>query len=77
MTPRSVLRGGTVQLCNGSLHNYVVEYALRHLKRPIGVAQWVTSIVTTLPKELKGMLPTVEEIEARLAESPDEHKNRR
>jgi hypothetical protein len=45
----------------------VVEYALRNLKRPIGVAQWETSIVKALPKEFKGILPTVEEIEAELA----------
>jgi predicted nuclease of restriction endonuclease-like (RecB) superfamily len=46
----------------------VVEYALRHLKRPIGVAEWETSIVKSLPKEFEGLLPTVEEIEAELAE---------
>lgn len=45
----------------------MVEYALRNLKRPIGVAQWETSIVKALPKEFKGILPTVEEIEAELA----------
>jgi hypothetical protein len=44
----------------------VVEYALRNLKKPIGVAQWETRIVERLPKELKGNLPTVEEIEAEL-----------
>jgi predicted nuclease of restriction endonuclease-like (RecB) superfamily len=45
----------------------VVEYALRHLKRPIGVAGWETELVEKLPKALKGSLPTVEEIEAELA----------
>ena len=45
----------------------VVEYALRHLKRPIGVAGWETKLVEKLPKALKGSLPTVEEIEAELA----------
>lgn len=44
----------------------VVEYALRHLKRPIGVAKWETKLVEELPKELKGSLPTVQEIEAEL-----------
>ncbi|MBM4254352.1 MAG: DUF1016 domain-containing protein [Deltaproteobacteria bacterium] len=53
-------------LCR-SKNKVVVEYALRHLKRPIGVAQWETSIVKSLPKELEGILPTVEEIEADLA----------
>lgn len=45
----------------------VVAYALRHLKRPIGVAGWETGLVGKLPKALKGSLPTVEEIEAELA----------
>jgi hypothetical protein len=50
-------------LCR-SKNKLVVEYALRHLKRPIGVSEWETQLVETLPKELKGSLPTVEEIEA-------------
>lgn len=53
-------------LCR-SKNKIVVEYALRNLKRPIGVAQWQTTIVKALPKELKGILPTVEEIEAELS----------
>lgn len=53
-------------LCRGK-NKIVVEYALRHLKRPVGVAQWETQLVEKLPKALKGSLPTVEEIEAELA----------
>jgi predicted nuclease of restriction endonuclease-like (RecB) superfamily len=53
-------------LCRAK-NKVVVEYALRHLKRPIGVAGWETKLVETLPKALKGSLPTVEEIEAELA----------
>ncbi|MFA6091660.1 MAG: PDDEXK nuclease domain-containing protein [Elusimicrobiota bacterium] len=49
-------------LCR-SKNRLVVEYALRGLKKPIGVAHWETCIVKALPKELKGVLPTVEEIE--------------
>jgi predicted nuclease of restriction endonuclease-like (RecB) superfamily len=52
-------------LCR-SKNKIVVEYALRHLKRPVGVAEWETQIVEKLPKELTGSLPTVEEIEAEL-----------
>jgi predicted nuclease of restriction endonuclease-like (RecB) superfamily len=52
-------------LCRGK-NKFVVEYALRHLKRPVGVAQWETQLVEKLPKALKGSLPTVEEIEAEL-----------
>jgi predicted nuclease of restriction endonuclease-like (RecB) superfamily len=43
-----------------------VEYALRDLKKPIGVAQWQTRLVESLPRKLKGSLPTVAEIEAEL-----------
>lgn len=45
----------------------VVEYALRDLKKPIGVAGWETTIVEKLPENLKGSLPTVEELEAELS----------
>ncbi len=53
-------------LCR-SKNELVVEYALRHLKRPVGVAEWETELVNKLPKALRGSLPTVEEIEAELA----------
>ena len=53
-------------LCR-SKNAVVVEYALRDIKKPIGVSQWETSIVKSLPKELEGILPTVEEIEAELS----------
>jgi len=52
-------------LCR-SKDRIVVEYALRDLKKPIGVAGWETKIVEKLPADLKGSLPTVEEIEAEL-----------
>jgi len=53
-------------LCR-SKNKLIVEYALRGFKRPIGVAGWETQIVKHLPEELKGSLPTVEEIEAELS----------
>ncbi len=53
-------------LCR-SKDKIVVEYALRDLKKPIGVAGWETKLVDKLPKALKGSLPTVEEIEAELS----------
>jgi predicted nuclease of restriction endonuclease-like (RecB) superfamily len=52
-------------LCR-SKKKLIVEYALRGFDRPIGVADWETRITKSLPKELKGSLPTVEEIEAEL-----------
>jgi len=53
-------------LCKERDH-LTVEYALRDLKKPIGVAQWQTKLVESLPNNLKGSLPTVEEIEAELS----------
>lgn len=43
--------------------NVFVEYALRNFNRPIGVAEYETKLVGTLPKEFKSSLPTVEELE--------------
>ncbi len=54
-------------LCR-SKNKLVVEYALRHLKRPVGVAEWETHLVEKLPKEFRSALPTVEEIEAELSD---------
>jgi hypothetical protein len=45
----------------------VVEYALRGLKKPIGVAKWQTQLVKSLPKDLKGSLPSIEELEKELS----------
>lgn len=44
----------------------IAEYALRDMKKPIGVAEWKTKLTRALPKRLKGNLPTIEEIEAEL-----------
>lgn len=42
------------------------EYALRDIAKPIGVAEWQTRLVQSLPETLKGSLPSIEEIEAEL-----------
>lgn len=55
-----------ILLCR-SRNRVQVEYALRDIHKPIGVAEWETKIVEKLPEEWKGSLPTVEEIEAELA----------
>ena len=56
-------------LCR-SRNKLVAEYALRGLKKPIGVAEWEIKIVASLPADLKDGLPTVKEIEAELAGEP-------
>ena len=52
-------------LCRAK-NEVVVEYALRGIKKPIGVAQWETSLVKKLPKELRVSLPIVAELEKEL-----------
>src|SRR6266545_842033 len=47
---------------------FVVEYALRDIAKPIGVAQWQTRLVQSLPEELRSSLPSIAEIEAELRE---------
>lgn len=42
------------------------EYALRDVNKPIGVAEWQTKLVKSLPAGLRGSLPTIEQIEAEL-----------
>lgn len=45
----------------------IVEYALRDLHKPMGVAEYETRIVKSLPKNLKGSLPTMEDLELELS----------
>ncbi len=52
-------------LCR-SKNRLVVEYALRDLQKPIGVAQWETQITRALPKELASSLPSIEQNAAEL-----------
>jgi predicted nuclease of restriction endonuclease-like (RecB) superfamily len=42
----------------------IAEYALRDIAKPIGVAEWQTKLVHSLPEGLKGSLPSIEELEA-------------
>lgn len=44
----------------------IAEYALRDLSKPIGVSEWQTKLVQSLPKNLQGKLPTIKQIEAEL-----------
>lgn len=42
------------------------EYALRDISKPIGVAEWQTKLVQSLPEPLRSNLPTIEQIEDEL-----------
>lgn len=50
----------------------VAEYALRGYKSPIGVAEWATELNESLPADLAGGLPTIDELEAELAATTDD-----
>jgi predicted nuclease of restriction endonuclease-like (RecB) superfamily len=56
-------------LCKDAQNKLKVEYALRDVKKPIGVAQWQTRLVESLPKNLRGSLPTVEDLERELGKA--------
>jgi len=47
--------------------NLTVEYALRDMGKPIGVSEWRTKILASLPEPLRGSLPTIEELENEFA----------
>ncbi|STX27534.1 Putative cytoplasmic protein [Legionella beliardensis] len=58
-----------ILLCK-SKNKVIAEYALRNISAPIGVSEYTLS--KSIPTDLKGSLPTVEEIEAELNESAKE-----
>lgn len=47
--------------------NLTVDYALRDMGKPIGVSEWRTRIMASLPEQLWGSLPTIEELENEFA----------
>ncbi len=53
-------------LCRGR-DRVVVEYALRDVQKPIGIAEWETRVVAALPAEFEGTLPSIEALEEELA----------
>ncbi len=63
-----------VILCKGR-DRVVVEYALRDVQKPIGVAEWETRLVASLPAELEGALPSVEQLEAELRATGTSEEN--
>lgn len=44
----------------------IAEYALRDINKPIGISEYETAILESLPDNFKGSLPTIEEIEQEL-----------
>ena len=46
----------------------IVRYSLEGMKSPMGVAEWQTAIEKSMPEDMKSVLPTIESIEAEMAE---------
>ncbi len=51
-----------ILLCKGK-KTLQVEYALRDINKPIGVAEYIIKTLETLPKKLQSSLPTVQDME--------------
>ena len=47
-------------------NHLTVEYTLRDMKKPIGIAEWRMRHIESLPRQFKGNLPAVKELEAEL-----------
>ena len=54
----------------------VAEYAVRDINKPIGVVEWQTRLVKALPKQLRGSLPTIAELEAELGKNEKKKRQR-
>lgn len=54
-----------LMICKSKNH-FVAEYALKGINQPIGVSEY--ELTKHFPKDFKGSLPTIEEIEAELEE---------
>ncbi|WP_255769469.1 PDDEXK nuclease domain-containing protein [Pseudarthrobacter sulfonivorans] len=48
-------------------NNVVAEYSLQGFSKPIGVAEWESEIVKSLPEEFVSTLPSISELEAELS----------
>jgi hypothetical protein len=55
-------------LCRAK-NRIIAEYALRDLHKPIGVSDYVTRLVDSLPKALQAAVPSIKEIESGLTPS--------
>lgn len=49
-------------------NNVVAEYSLRGFSKPIGIAEWESEIVKSLPEEFTSTLPSISELEAELSQ---------
>ena len=61
-------------LCKGKKKQLIVEYSLRKVHQPIGVAEY--TLAKALPDELKGAFPSVEDLEKELQRMDDPMKKK-
>lgn len=61
-----------ILLCK-TKNDLVVEYAIRDMNKPMGVAGWEKKLVESLPEKLKGKLPSIEDFEAEFAHQKEGH----
>ncbi len=47
---------------------FIAEYALRDINKPMGIAEWQTRLVESLPTELSSDLPSIETLEEELTD---------
>ena len=55
----------------------IAEYAVRDIQKPIGIAEWRTRLLKSLPKQLRGSLPSIAELEAELGQRPIRKRKRK
>ena len=48
----------------------IAEYALKDISKPVGISEY--QLVAAIPENLKGSLPTIEELEAEFADTGEE-----
>ena len=56
---------------------FTAEYALRDIRKPMGVSQYEGITTKSLPKRLQQSLPSIQEIEAELSDSPTDNAKKR
>lgn len=56
-------------LCK-SRKGLIAEYSLKDISKPVGVSEY--KLVASIPEDLKGSLPTIEELEAEFADSNEQ-----
>ncbi len=61
-------------LCRGKGDKVVAEYALRDIRKPVGLASY--QLTKSLPETLKDQLPDITELEAQLAEVKEENQEK-